>query len=320
MSTYLITKEQIQEVFEAADYVETVENAFKLMGSGQVQMPAKVYLSFPRGDVRCMPVYIPSMNIAGVKNVNVHPHNKDMPSVMATITLFNPDTGYPTAIMDGTHITDMRTGAAGAVAAKYLARKDSKTAAFIGAGAQSRTQLRCLHVTTQIENVLISDPNELNSIKLMKLAESFGLNAEIVKSVDDATKDADIVVTTTPVREPIVEKVKPGTHINAIGADAEGKEELNPEILKCAVIVIDNWEQASHSGEINVPLKKGIINKDSICADIGEIVTGKSKSRENNEQITVFDSTGLAIQDVSSAFAIFQKLDKNKLTKFDFMQ
>ena len=117
-STHIITKHKIEKVFAVRDYVNAIEEAFKLYGQGKVQMPAKVYLSFPKGDLRCMPVYIPDLHIAGVKNVNVHPANRDLPTVMATITLFDPETGFPIAIMDGTTITKMRTGAAGAVAAK----------------------------------------------------------------------------------------------------------------------------------------------------------------------------------------------------------
>jgi len=315
--TYLITKKQIEKVFDMEDYVKTIENAFGI--SNEVQMPAKVYLTFPKGDLRCMPVYIPSMNIAGVKNVNVHPHNKNVPSVMATITIFDPEDGVPIAIMDGTHITDMRTGAAGAVAAKYLAKKDSETAAFIGAGAQAKTQLRGLVITTNIKKIIICDPNEQNGQSLVKLADKLNLKHETITDIDEAVKNADIVVTTTPVRKPIVNKVSPGTHINAIGADAEGKEELNPEILKNARIVIDNWEQASHSGEINVPIAKGIITKSDVYADIGEIVRGK-KARDDDQQITIFDSTGLAIQDISSANEIFKKLDKDDLQKIEFQR
>ncbi|HUT29525.1 MAG TPA: hypothetical protein VMX13_07025 [Sedimentisphaerales bacterium] len=146
-STYLIKRTRLEAVFNMSDYIAAIEEAFVLYGNAGVQMPAKVYLSFDKGDLRCMPAYIPSMAVAGVKNVNVHPLNKDLPTVMATITLVDPETGFPLAVMDGTHITKMRTGAAGGVAAKYLSRQDSQTAAFVGAGTQARTQLEALLIT-----------------------------------------------------------------------------------------------------------------------------------------------------------------------------
>ena len=315
-STYIIKRPQIEKIFEMRDYISAVEKAFKLYGEGKVQMPPKVYLSFPKGDLRCMPVYIPSLNIAGVKNVNVHPANKDLPTVMATITLVDPETGFPVAIMDGTTITKMRTGAAGAVVAKYLSREDSKTAAFIGTGVQARTQLEgLLIVRPGISKINAYDVDAKRAENFVQnIKASYSIDVELKESVQDAVAAADIVTTTTPVRKPIIKAqyIKNGTHINAIGADAPGKQELEVELLKRARVVIDNWEQSSHAGEINVAVSQKIISKEDIYADIGQIVTGKKAGRDTSEQITIFDSTGLAIQDIYSACMIYRKLISNK--------
>ncbi len=326
--TYIIKRTEIESVFSMEDYVSTVENAFKLYGEGKAQMPSKVYMYFEKGDLRCMPVYIPSLNIAGVKNVNVHPQNRELPAVMATITLFDPENGFPLAVMDGTHITNMRTGAAGGVAAKYLSRNDSKVAAFIGAGEQAKTQIQALLITRPgLSEISVYDTNGKNAGMFGKyVMKEHKLQVRIEDSVEKAAAAADIVVTTTPSRSPVVMKghIGKGAHINAIGADAHGKQELDPEILKKAVVVIDNWDQASHSGEINVGLSKGIIKRKHIYGDIGEIVTGKKPGRKSADQITVFDSTGLAIQDISSAFEIYKRLindkkRKAKLNKIDII-
>lgn len=314
--TYMIKKSQIEKVFNMGDYVSAIEKVFKLYGKGEAEMPAKVYLTFPKGDLRCMPAYIPSLKMAGIKNVNSHPGNRDMPAVMATIALVDPETGFPVAIMDGTHITSMRTGAASGVAAKYLSREDSKVVAFIGTGSQARTQLEGLLVTRpglSKAKMYDTDQAAMKSFR-QEVSDKYDLEVECAASVKDAVRDADIVTTTTPVRTPIVkaEYIRKGTHINAMGADAEGKQELDQEILKVARIVIDNWEQASHSGEINVALAKGIITREDIHADIGEIVIGKKPGRESEDEITIFDSTGLAIQDLSSASEIYKKLVGNK--------
>ena len=311
-STYIIKKTQIEKTFGMSDYVRIIEEAFKLYGQGEVQMPPKVYLSFPKGDLRCMPIYIPSLKIAGVKNVNVHPHNVSLPSVMATITLFDPETGFPVAIMDGTHITKMRTGAAGGVATKYLSRKDSNAAACIGTGVQARTQLDALFIVRpDISQVIAYD---MDTKQLENFAQyvrnKYSVDVVCAETVEQAVKDADIVTTTTPVRKPIIQAgyIRKGTHINAIGADAQGKQELDVEILKNARVIVDNIEQASHGGEINVAISKGIIKTTDIFADIGEIVSSKKTARDSSDLITVFDSTGLAIQDIYSACMIYRKI------------
>jgi alanine dehydrogenase len=247
---------------------------------------------------------------------------------MATISLFDIETGFVLTVMDGTHITKMRTGAAGAVAAKYLSKEDSSLAAFIGAGVQAQTQLDGLLITRPgIRKLAAYDINEKHMRDFAEYANvKYGLDTEPAETVRQAVHNADIVTTTTPVREPIVkaEYIRPGTHINAIGADAAGKQELDSQILKKARVVIDNWQQASHSGEINVAVSKGIISKDDIYADIGQIVTSQKAARLSDNQITVFDSTGLAIQDISAAGKIYEKLtsDPNleaKLEKISFM-
>jgi alanine dehydrogenase len=317
--TYLLTKNQIEKIFTMRDYVLAIEEAFRLYGQGKVQMPPKVYLSFPKGDLRCMPVYIPSMNIAGVKNVNVHPINVGLPTVMATITLFDPDTGFPIAIMDGTSITKMRTGAAGGVAAKYLSREDSRTAAFIGSGVQAKTQLEALLVVRpDIVKIKAFDVDAQKLKNFVQHARThYSTDSEGAASVEEAVKDADIVITTTPVRNPILkaEFLRPGAHVNAIGADAPGKQELEIELLKRARIVVDNWQQASHAGEINVAVSKKMIGNEDIYGDIGEIVSGSKIGRDSSDLITVFDSTGLAIQDIYAACRIYRTLISNKETE-----
>ncbi len=309
--TYLITSSEIEAAFGMPDAVKCVENAFRLYGEGKVQMPPKVYLTFEKGDLRCMPVHAPTLGIAGVKNVNVHATNRELPTVMALISLVDPETGFPLAVMDGTYITNLRTGAAGAVAAKYLARQDAEVAGFLGVGRQAQTQLDGLMITRPgIRKVLACDLDAEKARAFCRWgAERHGIEAA-PSSAEAAVRASDILVTVTPAREPIVrdEWVRPGTHINAIGADAPGKQELDPSILRRAQVVTDNWEQASHSGEINVPLAQGLITREDIACDIGDVVTGRKTARSRPDQVTVFDSTGLAVQDISCALAVYAKL------------
>ena len=299
--------------------LKVIENAFTLYGKNLIQMPAKIYLHLDKykGDFRAMPAYIEGMEACGLKWVNVHPKNRrfGLPAVMAVIILSDPKTGLPLAIMDGTYITNLRTGAAGGIAAKYLARKNSAIVGLVGCGAQARTQLLALKELFRIKLVYVWGNKPEYAKKFLKDTRPFGLTMEIKDKISDCVRQADIVVTTTPVRKPIVksEWIKDGTHINAIGADAKGKEELEPKLLKRARIFVDDWQQASHSGEINVPLARGIISKKDITATLGEVLTGKKKGRKAAKEITIFDSTGLAIQDIALANLVYKIAVKKKV-------
>jgi len=307
--------------------MEAVESAFKEKGLKRVQMPAKIYLFYKKynGDLRTMPSYLEELDTSAVKIVNVHPDNRkkyNLPTVMAVIVLINPENGAPIAIMGGTTVTDMRTGAAGGVAAKYLARKDSKIVGLVGAGAQARTQLMALlEVYKRLEEVRVWSRSKETKQKFVAETEPiYGHLCKItaVETIKEAVEGADIVVTTTPSRQPLIMNtmVSSGTHFNCIGADAPGKEELDPTILKRAKIVVDDWEQASHSGEINVPLSQGIITKENIWAEIGEIVAGLKPGREKPDEITVFTSTGLAIQDAVTAKIAYDKAIEKKIGRW----
>ncbi len=317
--TLILTNSQVQRLIDMPSVLKVIENAFILYGKKLVQMPAKIYLHLDKyaGDFRAMPAYIEGMDACGLKWVNVYPENRrfGLPAVMAIIILSDPKTGFPLCVMDATLITNLRTGAAGAVAAKYLAREDSSIVGLVGCGAQARTQLLALKELFRIKLVYVWGNKLEYARKFLKDTKRFGLNTVIKDKISDCTKQADIVVTTTPVRKPIVESewIRDGTHINAIGADAKGKEELKPQLLKRAKIVVDDWQQASHSGEINVPLSKGIITKKNIYATLGEVLIGKKKGRVSQKEITIFDSTGLAIQDMAVANLVYKRALKNKL-------
>jgi alanine dehydrogenase len=318
LETILLSDKEIKDLISMRDVMDAVELAFREKGFGRVQMPPKMYLTFGKynGDLRVMPSYIERMDISAVKVVNVHPNNREkygLPTVMAVIILVDPKNGFPIAIMGGKTITDMRTGAAGGVAARYLARKDSRVVGFVGAGDQARTQLAALlEVFGSFDEVRVWSRSEEARMRFKdEMTMKYGHLCKIiaVQSIKEAVNGADIIVTATPSRMPLVmdEWVQAGTHFNCIGADAPGKEEVDPLILKRAKIVVDDWEQASHSGEINVPLSKGLLSRGDIWAEIGEIVAGIKPGRTSNDEITVFVSTGLAIQDAVTANLVYQR-------------
>ncbi|MEW5996557.1 MAG: alanine dehydrogenase [Candidatus Micrarchaeota archaeon] len=312
--TLILEEKLVKEILQMKDVLPAVEGAFREKGLGNVEMPPKMYIMYPAGDLRVMPAYLKNLKQSGLKAVTVFPNNpreKNIPTVLATVILIDTESGAPLAVMGGSWLTAMRTGAAGGIATKYLAKKNAKNVAFIGTGVQAHTQLLAHREVMKIRKVYALDHSRKHTEEFVKFAQALGLEAEEAEMADAkrACADSDILVTTTPVHQPIVknEWVHEGMHINAIGADAPGKEELEPEILKRSMIVIDDWEQASHSGEINVPISKKLIGRKDIHAELGEIVAGKKKGREGDSEITVFDSTGLGIQDIVTATIVMNR-------------
>jgi alanine dehydrogenase len=327
MRTLMLKDNDIKGLLSMDEIMAAVESAFRETGLHRVQMPPKLYLFYNRynGDLRVMPSYLEELDVSAVKIVNVHPDNREkhgLPTVMATIMLLDPSNGVPLSIMGGTWITNMRTGAAGGVAAKYLARRDSRVVGIVGAGAQGRTQLMSLlELFKKFDEVRVWDLAKTNrDLYITEMRQAYGSVATFtpVDDVKGAAKGADIVVTTTPSRKPLVlsDWITTGTHLNCIGADAPGKQELDPAILTRAKVVVDNWEQASHSGEINVPLAKNLITRQDIWAELGEIVAGKKMGRVSQDEITVFDSTGLAVQDAVTANLAYQKAFEAKVGQY----
>jgi len=323
MKTLILSEEDVKKVLSLEEVTDAVESAFRMKGFGHAQMPPKQYLFMKKynGDLRTMPAYLEETDAVAVKVVNSHPENRKkygLPTVMATIILIDPRTGAPEAIMGGTWITALRTGAAGAIASKYLANPNPKTIGIVGAGTQARTQLMGLQtVFRTIEEVRVWDRAEKAALKYAEEMKSRYNQASIcsVRNIRNAVQGADIIVTATPSREPLVsaEWVDEGTHINCIGADAPGKQELDPAILIKSKIVVDDWSQSCHGGEINVPLTKGIISKKDVWGDICEIVAGLKLGRTSPDEITVFTSTGLAIQDAATANIVYRKALEEKI-------
>jgi alanine dehydrogenase len=280
---------------------EAIEAAFAAFARGETEMPPKVYVTLPGGDFRTMPAYIPALGLAGVKIVNVHPGNpgRGLETVMALIVLLDPPTGTPYAILNGTTLTDLRTGAAGAVAARHLCRRqDGVEIGLVGAGRQAETQLEATAAWLGIERVRVWSRREATAEAFARRFSRF----EIAATSLELTADCDLLVTTTPSREPLVQDawIADGTHINAIGADAAGKQELDPAILLRASVYVDDPRQAVHSGEINVPIASGLYSVDRVAGTIGDVILGRA-GRRSDDEVTVFDSTGLAVQDLAIA-------------------
>jgi alanine dehydrogenase len=226
----------------------------------------------------------------------------------STMLLVNPETGEPICLLDANYLTGVRTSAAGAVAAKHLARKDSRVVGMIGAGVQARTQLEGLLTLFPINEVLVFSRTEAGSAKFVEEIKRNGINATYLDSPETVVRNADIVVTTTPSFSPVIKTswAREGTHINAMGSDTRGKRELDIDKIPDKIIC-DLWEQSSIMGE----LQHGF-SKNEVHAEIGQITSGETPGREHRREITLFDSTGVAIQDLSVAAYVYRKAKEMK--------
>jgi alanine dehydrogenase len=310
----VLTGAEVLQVLDMDLALVAAREAFKAYGEGRVNMPPKSYLTLAKGDFRAMygEIFLPDGHVCGLKWVNVHPGNpaRGLPTVMAKVVLNDPETGLEWADMDGTLITNYRTGAAGGVAAEVLSRPDASRLGVIGAGEQARTQIAAILTVRPIKEIIICDCATARARTLLEeTAAKYPVAVRLTPGPKETAAAADILVTATPSEVPLVMQgwVQPGTHINAVGADAAGKEELDPALLKGARIVVDDWAQASHSGEINVPLSQGLLGPEDIYGSLGEIVAGKKPGRQDPDEITVFDSTGLIIQDLALGFAVYRR-------------
>jgi len=315
----------VKYLYPMTKAIKVIEQAFKDYALQTSKMPPKVYLDLPKyhGDFRAMPAYCPSSHVAGIKWVNSHPNNakKGIPTVMATMILNDPETAVPKAILAATELTAIRTGAAGGVAVKYLANKNAQTLALVGCGKQAYYQAIAIAQVRSIKTIHLVDNSAKTASSLAKtLKKELGFEPVVFKSVEKAVQNCEIIVTTTPSHKPIIKALwlSRGCHINAIGADAPTKQELDPMILKQAKLIVDDRVQAAHSGEINVPLAKKQISPQKVAATLGDIIIKKKKGRLNASQITVFDSTGLAIQDIASGGYLLTQVSKLKTKNYQY--
>ncbi|HEU4409509.1 MAG TPA: ornithine cyclodeaminase family protein [Polyangiaceae bacterium] len=320
-TTLILSAAEVRGLLSMREAVRAVELAFAEHAAGNVQMPPKVYLSLDEygGDFRAMPSYIgPSADTgpdgvpregawpaaAGVKWVNSHPGNPKrhgLPSVMGVYILSDPATALPLAVLDATVLTAARTGAAAAVASRHLAQASPTTLGFVGSGVQARFML-------DAHRAVYGDALEVVASDLdPRAAEAFAREVGGRAASTEEASGCDIVCASTPGRAPVVRRawVRPGAHINAMGADAPGKQELDPQILADALVVIDEHHQALHSGELNVPVARGLYREEQIFGTLGEVVTGKKRPARGEDTLTVFDSTGLAVQDVALARVLY---------------
>lgn len=330
MKTLLLTKTEVDQLIKMPDVIEAVEEAYKTFSSKQVVQPGYIGIALPdhRGEIDFKLGYSRVNEIISMKahsgGFTDNPQKYDVPNSMGTVLLFDGNSGTLICVMDGSLITGLRTGAAGAVSARALARKNARIVSCIGTGNQARMQIRALVEVMKIDEIHAwsRTPDKRMQFKT-EIEQEFGINVTIATFKKDAVEQADILVTTTRGKGDVIDAswVKPGTHIVAIGTDAPGKQEFDPEIFRTAKTVVDSVSQCCEKGETSHALEHNIITRDGIHAEIGEILLGHKSGRESEDEITLFDSTGMAIQDNTTANRIYQNaINRNIGSFFTFFE
>jgi alanine dehydrogenase len=303
--TLILSRSDMMGLLTPTDYVDCVEHAFRMHGLGRVYMEPKGHIVLDRyqGEFEVMPSYIEEPEAAACKWVSIREDNTkyELPAVFSILVYTHPETGFPLAICDGSYHTLMRTGASAAVSAKWLARADSSVLAIIGTGSVARGTLATCEALFEWREVRVWSRTQASIDRFLQSEQPKFPHLTIEGSTDleHAVRGAHVVVTGTHARGWIVDDawVDAGTHIAALGADLEGEQELHPAILQRARIFVDDIRQCVPDGEINVALREGLIAESDVAGEIGKVICGELEGRQSDEQITVFDSTGIALQD-----------------------
>lgn len=313
--TLLLTRSDVADLLDLDTCITAVEEAFRLHGEGGDGATTGVLgIHVPGGGfhIKAGTLRLSRPYFAAKTNANF-PSNpaRGWPTIQGVIVLADAEVGTPLALLDSMEITTLRTGAASAVAAKYLARADARTLGLIGCGNQGWVQLRSLCRVRPIKTARVYDRDRHLADKLARgLAAELGLEIEVAKGAADAARDVDIVVTCTSAREPILKvgDVRPGTFVAAVGADNPEKQEIAPALLAASRVVVDVLEQAATMGDLHHALAAGVIRRED-AVELGQIVAGRIPKGPASERVTVFDSTGMALQDVAAAAAVFERAD-----------
>ena len=293
MDALVISHDAILEAIAPEAAIDCVRDAFVRHHNGEWRMPAKVYLeNQPHGDFRAMPAS--GEGIAILKWVTSFPSNraKGLPVVVGIILVSDATTGEWLALVDGTAVTALRTGAAAAVASQALAREDARTIGLIGCGLHGRWAGRCLVAAGYTEGVCADVNQNAAESAAAELGWTSGTVAEAL--------DCDVVTLVTPGHDPVVTQrhLREGLHINALGADGPGKAEMEADAVAACRAFCDEWAQASHGGELTGAVEQGLVTRADVT-DLGAVLTGEAPGRQSSGDTTLFDSTGLAIQDLA---------------------
>src|SRR5262252_2597672 len=317
--TLLLKRGDVASLLGLDECIGAVEEAFKLYAEGQTLPPGVLGVHARDGGfhIKAAGLKLARTYFAAKVNGNFFRNTElyGMPNIQGVIILCDGENGSPLAIMDSIEITILRTGAATAVAAKYLARDDSKVATICGCGNQGRIQLKALMKVRAFERVYAFDLDHARAERFAgELSDELSIEAQAVSDLAPAVRQSDVCVTCTPSRQFVLkrEDVAPGTFIAAVGADDERKQELDPRLFAGHKIVVDLLDQCAIIGDLHHALDQGLITKADVHAELSEVVAGKKTGRTSHDEIIIFDSTGTALQDVAAAALVYEKAEQTR--------
>jgi ornithine cyclodeaminase/alanine dehydrogenase-like protein (mu-crystallin family) len=315
----ILTGDDVRRALPMAAAMDAVERAFAQLAAGQAEVPLRPHVTVPEADglLLVMPAYLSESGALAVKALTIFPHNSEchgLPAIAALVTLFDATNGVPLALLDASYLTALRTGAASGVATRLLARRDARTLALFGAGAQALPQAWAVCVARQIARIWLVNRTGAHAERLAAELRAFGepipADVRIAASAHEALAEADVICTATASSVPLFADgdVRPGAHLNAIGAYRPAMREIPGETVARARVVVDARAAAwAEAGELVLARDEGLIGADHVAAELGEIALGRATGRTDPDQITLFKSVGNAAQDAAAAQAAYAR-------------
>lgn len=306
----VLNRADIRALVPMADAVKLMKIAFRELSAGRAESPLRAVVPVAEGAVTLlMPAYVPAAEALGFKVVSVFEENRErgLPTISAMVCLLDARTGQPAAIMNGAYLTALRTGAVSGAATDLLARKDASHLVVIGAGAQGVTQAAAVAAVRPIQRIVVVDLSEASLRRFREdIARDWPHLAGLIETTSDASvvSETDVICTATTARRPVfdADDVRPGTHINGIGAFTPEMQELPPGIVQRATLVVDQVEAVlEEAGDFIIPIRAGTLERGRVNRELGQIVAGEAPARQSSEEITLFKSVGNAVQDVTVA-------------------
>jgi len=322
-STLLLTRNDVAQLLSLDECIEAVEHAFGMQHASKTTI-AGLSVSGGGFHIKAATLEFDRPYFAAKINANfpLNRMRQGLPTIQGTIALCDAVNGYPLALMDSMEITRLRTGAASAVAAKYLARSNSRIVTILGCGTQGCVQLQALARVCKPEVVFVFDIDTTRAEQMAgEMKQELGIEIQAIRSIEAGVRASDICVTCTPSRQTLVRKewVKPGTFLAAVGADSEDKQEIDPQLMASSKVVVDVLDQCVAIGDLHHAITQNLMTRTDVHAELGAVVAERIAGRESEDEIIVFDSTGSALQDVAAAVRVYRKaVSANRGVLVDF--
>ena len=314
-----VDEKALRAAVSPADAIAAVRAAFRADGEGRTVVPAVINLPIPgtSGEFHVKTAWVEGVPLIAVKVASGFYDNPalGLPTGSGLMALFDAGTGQPVALLfDNGFLTDIRTGAAGAVAADCLARRDITTVGVIGSGVQARHQVRCLKEVRPFRRIVAWSPDGIGlESYCAEMRAALGVTALVAAGPEEVCSEADVLITATPAREPIIraEWLRPGLHVTALGSDTPGKQELQAACLRRAdMVVVDRLGQCARFGELSHAIREGLFTESDVWAELGEVVAGRKAGRTRDDQITICDLTGVGFQDTAIAALAWSRVQE----------